>query len=658
MPVGIGRPVETGAAFSGIYPWIYQWSSTVDWLFLADNATAAATRRIKMLEYDRSTQTISDKGYILLTFPPATNHTIVGFRMTYDKYTTGTAAASGTAVTGTSTAWQTSRLAVGSRIGFGSTDPSAITTWYEISAIGSDTGITLTSSAGTIADGAYVIEELRAIVATTNATATNGGLFVAKGLRPEIFVSTTIPAATTVDNIRAVYWLADASTVTNTISSGCMLEDRTDWTTHYAHIPDRPSTSTLRIFKYNLRAALTVASGKSTSAWILTTGTQTLIATINVANNGRIGTLNHGPTSGSLAFFLVSTTRIWSGLVSGITSGSTTFVQNQQTEVPPGGVNTYAATAAMYQVEIAGTLDRLIIATTNATGFRSYITQHKTDGSQFDQIMLSDDKQLDSTLASADCAIHGTTNSVGQCPWMEGGLLYLVGTGTTSITNIIRVFPAGADWLYASVTNQIVISPRLSTPNNYRFNSAFTIRDKMIGSDLLGRAPEPSRVYYRTSGISDNSGSWTLITDGDLSGVAGANEIQFKMEFLCISDSMLPGRIYRVGVTYLDYSNDAHYRASAEWTDGATKKFAWRFSTGFGTTVPTLRIQLYNDVTGSLLDDDDSVTQAGTWEKSTNDGVGWSAYDTTDKTNETTYIRYTPASLADDIKVRAILMLD
>jgi hypothetical protein len=272
--------------------------------------------------------------------------------------------------------------------------------------------------------------------------------------------------------------------------------------------------------------------------------------------------------------------------------------------------------------------------------------------------MLSDDKQLDSTLASADCAIHGTTNSVTQNPWMEGGLLYLVGVGTTSITNLIRIFPAGADWAYASTTNQVIISPRLSTPNNYKFDSVFTVRDKMVGSDVLGRAPEPSRLYYRTSGISGNSGSWTLISDGDISGVAGAAEIQFKLEFLCISDSMVPGRIYKVGATYYDYSNDAHYRASVEWSDTTTKKFAWRFATAFGSTVPTLRVQLYNDVTGSLLDEDDSVTQAGTWEKSTNDGGAWGAYNTTDKANDTTYIRYTPASLADSIKVRAMLMLD
>ena len=88
---------------------------------------------------------------------------------------------------------------------------------------------------------------------------------------------------------------------------------------------------------------------------------------------------------------------------------------------------------------------------------------------------------------------------------------------------------------------------------------------------------------------------------------------------------------------------------------GASKYKAWRFSTAFGGTVPKLRIELFDAVTGGSLGSDDSTTRAGTWEKSTDGGSTWGSYDTSDKTNETTYIRFTPASLADNIKVRALL---
>ena len=85
-------------------------------------------------------------------------------------------------------------------------------------------------------------------------------------------------------------------------------------------------------------------------------------------------------------------------------------------------------------------------------------------------------------------------------------------------------------------------------------------------------------------------------------------------------------------------------------------QFVWRFATAFGGTVPTLRVRLYNAITNDLLVDAYTTsTNNGTWEKSTNSGGVWGTYDTTDKGNETTYIRYTPASLGDTIKVRAVL---
>src|SRR5690606_14319763 len=60
-------------------------------------------------------------------------------------YATGTAAASGTTVTGTGTTWTTNAKA-GDEISFGANDendPAA--TWYEIKSVDADDGITLTS---------------------------------------------------------------------------------------------------------------------------------------------------------------------------------------------------------------------------------------------------------------------------------------------------------------------------------------------------------------------------------------------------------------------------------------------------------------------------------------------------------------------------------
>jgi hypothetical protein len=44
-------------------------------------------------------------------------------------------------ITGSGTTWEDDRICIGSRIGFGSTDPTQIATWYYINAINSNTSL-------------------------------------------------------------------------------------------------------------------------------------------------------------------------------------------------------------------------------------------------------------------------------------------------------------------------------------------------------------------------------------------------------------------------------------------------------------------------------------------------------------------------------------
>ena len=183
------------------------------------------------------------------------------------------------------------------------------------------------------------------------------------------------------------------------------------------------------------------------------------------------------------------------------------------------------------------------------------------------------------------------------------------------------------------------------------------MRDKIIGGDSLGLVAESFKLQYRTAGISDNSGGWNSISEGNsLAGVAGASQIQFRFLFRMISPFCIGSRIFCVGVTYNVISTASNFQPSIGKSDVTTKRFTYWFSTAFGSTVPTLYMRIYDALIGSLLVTDNSALPSGTWEKST-DGSTWSAYDTNDKANTTTYIRYTPASLADNINVRSVLTL-
>jgi len=646
-----------------------------DWVFLADVAAAAATRRITYFSFDRTTSAFSWKGFITYTPPTTGNVTIRGFRVLYEKYTTGTVGVSGATVTGSGTAWSASRIFIGSRIGFGSTDPTQISQWYYINAVGSDTSVTIQVSdtaAGTggtaanltiTAGTAYVIEDLRFLITHSNATATNGGLFMVGGTSADSFATNgqTIASAAAVDKVKACYWLADASTVTNTAPAGCTLEDIESWTVQYVYVMDTNG----RIYKYNCRGAMTLATGKTTSSFVFRTGIQApvITGTLSVNNNGRIGSLVH--QGGILSLYFATTTRIYRIPLTNIIDATTNWAGGEadaMVEVPAGGTSTYAATSVMSSVEIADQIDRLIITTTGVattTHRRMYVTKYNTSSNAFDHVFSLDTGQSDQSAATADSAPHFSPQGAAVNVWSTDGLVFISRPGATAYTNMLYSIPLAADWAYANITGQPkqrLITPSISTPNCSKFKRIYVSHADYFGGGSLTIPAEPYKLYYRTAGISDDTGAWTYVNNvGDMSGIDASESIQFMFEFRVIGTFCLPTRIYNVGIVYEDNTTDSHYQPSVGKSNLGSKIFAWRFSTAFGGTVPTLRIRLYDAVTGGLLLDDTTTASAsGAWEKAT-DGTTWGAYNTSDKTNETTYIRYTPTVLGDDIRVRALL---
>lgn len=663
--IALARPNETSTAIPIAHLSVIDYSPTIQWVIGSDNAAAAATRRFTLFEYNKTNSLYTWKGFINVNYGGITTaHTMRGHRVVYQTYTAGTVFYSGTSVTGVSTVWTGSSLASGSRIGFGSYEPNQISNWYMITGITNNTAITLAnySLPVTVQTGSsvpYVIEDFRIAYVTTNATAINGGLFLVKGLRYEDFTvgGTNIITAST-DNTKAVYWTPDAPTLTNTASAGIAIEPFTGWNSQAVYVLDTAP----RIFKYNIRASLGTGtsfitlSGRSLNTYLLSTGTQSITGTLSQNNNGRVGTLSHGPGAGVPSLYYVTTTRIYRSALTAITLNSVTWQSNIMTENPPGTTTTFAATGALNGVEVMDMIDRLAIFSTHATGTRSYITQFRTDGGQMDHIFLGDTRQLDQSTVDSNTVPYPNTQSTAFAGWSEEGYFHLIRQGTTSLISQLYAVPLNADWTYANSSNQRVIFPKLNTVGAVKFYRAYVSAEPYVGGTILGQASEPFRIYARTSGIDDNSGAWTLLDDHlDLTGFAGAEYIQLMAEFKTIGLTCIPNKIHSITVVYEDNSTDSHYQPSVANSDITNKRFAWRMSTAWGSTVPTLRVRLYDAVSGGLLVDDNTASPTGTFEKSTNGGSSWSAYDTSDKGNETTYIRYTPASLGDNIKVRALL---
>lgn len=657
------RPMEESTPFAVLQIYAHNHSSSVAYIFGVENlATAVATRRVHLWELNRKTGARSWKGFITMTLLTATAHTLRNFTMDVKEESTGTVAVSGTTVTGTGTQFAANKVAIGARIGFGSTDPSQITTWYRVTARASDTGLTLNLTPGTISAGtAYVIQEFRPVYTATNATTTNGGTHYGKGVSIEDFVpgGTTIAAAVATDDQKAMYWLKDAATQTNIVAAGVSLErDIATPTSLNMYVLDLVAAGTYKVYKYNIRAALTVASGNSVSAFVLATGNQAVTGTGSQNANLCIATASHGLGSGVKCLYFVTTTRIYRAAVANITSGNVAWQSNAIAEVPPGGTSTYALTSALNTIEYMPSMDVFIVGTTHATSNFSYVTQYVASGAQLQKMFGRDYKYLEQSLKDSDAPTI-FSNQLTAFNYTDAGAnrLFAVKQGTTVSTNHIYVMAFGADWDYAANTQGRLISPEIATPNVAKYYRVFMNNVRYLGDTQLGKPTEPFRVYARTANIStDETTGWTLIDEtNDLSGFAGAASIQFAVEFRTIGESCLPSRILGLNLSYEDTATDSHYAVSVAKSNLASKIFAFWFKTAFGGTVPTLEINLYDADTGGLLLTDDSATPtAGTWEKTT-DGTTWTAYNTTDRANATTWIRYTPTSLADNIKVQAYL---
>ena len=470
---------------------------------------------------------------------------------------------------------------------------------------------------------------------------------------------TTISLAVSTDDVKAVYWLKDAATVTNITAAGCGCNFAAATPTNLdAYVLDLVSAGNYKVYKYNLRAALTVASGISTNAFVLATGNNTFTGTGSQNANCVFATTSHGTGSGIDSIYFVSTSRVMRAAVSGITSASTSIISDTIIEVPPGGTSTQNATAVMSTLEYMDSFDSFIIGTTHAAGVFSYVTKFVNSGTAFDKYFGRDFKYHEQSAKNSNHpTIFNNSSTAFSYTNAGGNRVFACKQGTTALLNQIYIMSFGADWDYASTTQGRLISPEIPISNVSKFYRVFVNHIDYIGSSDLGKSNEGYRVYARTANITtDATTGWTLIdSTNSLAGLAGASSIQFAIEFKIIGEICAPSKILGINVEYEDTGTDSHYSLSVGKSSLASKIFAFWFKTAFGGTVPTLRISLYDASTGGLLLTDVSDTPTGgTWEKTT-DGTSWTAYNDSDRTNTTTWIRYTPSSLADNIRVEVYL---
>lgn len=641
-----------------------KYSDDVSWMFYTNGTSVGnVAKRIFLATYTKSTNNFLEIGSINVNVTDLTQHRCYTLIPSMEYHSSGTVNVTGASVSGTGTTWQTDGVCVGNRIGFGSTFSSAITKWYQISSIVNNTTLVITKefpsdgfvvglsySSGT----PYVIEDFRLIYTNDANTAVSArGVFLVKGLRYEVFTTTvtTIPVATTVDNLRATYRLTDNPTVNvNYRPSGIILENKVSFTEQYLFSQSYPLATTISIQKFNVRAPLTLTSGYSNSAFVFTTGAQAHGGTnIDLWNPFIKGPLDH--------YYVNFYTRVSRIIPSNIASGSTTFITDTMIERTTGSSSTFVFSAQLSGFSYLPNINRFYISHLQGS-IRNYITPYTSSSIDFERpIGINDRIQTNTYLV--DLADTLTTNylSTAVRSYYHDGLSYIV-RDVASNNNLIHTVPIEADKQYHTASKACVITPKFSTPNVVSYDKVYLRLDNTFNAGRLIYPSENVDVYYRTNNIDDDSGNWTLVNQfGNISGVTGSN-IQFKLAFGVIGLNCIPSKVYGIATTYTSNgipNTTSFYEPSLKYSNLSSETFAWRQCQEFVGSLPVLKLDIYNASSSNILLTDNSMTASlGLWEYS-NTGLTWSGF-TTSANAIGNYIRYTPSSsLGSNIKTKAIL---
>lgn len=532
----------------------FKFSNDIIWLF-APQSTSSNYNQVVLYEFNRKTGDKSQKGRVYINRPNA--YWDEQFDVTVDRHNSGTVSGSTSTITGTSTLWVDNKIAAGSRIGFGSTDASLIKTWYQITAISSNTSLTIAEVllANIPANTPYVIEEIRIIQSfnQTNYVATNNGIFVTKGLNYHFFDlnSPAVNMATTVDNIRANYRLTDNVTSTLNQIAFTVLAPKIDNNTQYIYIFTTTTGTTGNIYKFNIRAALTgLSSGTSTSAYLYKTSLYTYPQSI-LGRDYRVGTYavaTHGTGKDIPSLYFHWSQNIYR-IPEHTIQDSKSFEMDYMTLVSPyNDETTYMNTVRdiaydpTLDVFVAGryqswrATERGELFQYNLTNTRS-IAQIGIYGGYYPYKDVIDESLLPGTYSFMRVQTY-------KFHTFSDGILYKADNNTISLEYV------GCDILFADKTSSYAITPVISCPNAISFDKLYVSYDEFSGDFERIMVSDNFRIFARTTGILDNTGDWIQILDNNISSLTASDKIQFKIVFRTIGGSGLIAKIKNISVQY------------------------------------------------------------------------------------------------------------
>lgn len=352
------------------------------------------------------------------------------------------------------------------------------------------------------------------------------------------------------------------------------------------------------------------AWGTTGSNWVHKTGNLPALTGTLLSNDSEdravpvAAPLNGGVLNGNACAFLATSSNLYLGLLSELTSGATSWPSLTTSNIL-GTVNEITApTAAL--ASWSDTLD----AATYTTNISKFIT-----------------KQVVNNIIQTNV---GELNN----QYYEGFVLDTVNLGLVTVIGIDNA----AGWLFAAgstIGQRGIIAVDCRSDHRYDFSYIVT---KVLSNpngllrffttwEQLWESTGNVHLYYRTSGFGSISGGWIHLSNFEdlAASVIGSNEIQFKIMFSMHSEgSSIPAQVNELLIG-LDANNSIsdNWEFSDDFSDnGVPSRTTFRLKLAYASTVPTLYYRAY-DLSDALIVNNNSVTDAAKFEYSTDNGTAW-----------------------------------
>lgn len=347
------------------------------------------------------------------------------------------------------------------------------------------------------------------------------------------------------------------------------------------------------------------AFGTTGSAWVHKTGNLPALAgTLIVSDSEDYAVPGHTTNSGQPCIFFCTSTNLYLGRISELTSGATSWPSLVTSNIL-GTVN-QITTPTLTIATWSNVLDRAVYLTNS-----NILVMKQVVNNVIDKIFGGNSNLYREGFPSPDNQGLGFI-STGSLDIEDG---WIAISGTTVGQRGVIVGDLRSDSLF---DYSYIVTKVLSTPNSvYKFLSILQEIERDSGSIT---------PFYRTSGFGSLAGGWTQFTFGkDLTSLTPGSQVQFKIAFDNLQlGASVPKQIAEV---FLGYQSNNEISDNWEYSDdfsdnNVPSRTAFRLKVTYNGSVPTLYYRAY-DLSNSLIVNHNTITNAANFQYSTDNGTSW-----------------------------------